>query len=551
MTAKIFRSVFASCILVAAMTVGLVVLALNNYFVTIEEERIASEADLAAAGVNAAGEGYFDDLKIEGYRLTWINAHGTVLYDSQADASTMENHGDRQEVKEALLSGTGKSDRNSYTLAEETMYYAERCSDGTVVRLAVSRNSVFLLVLRLATPLLWICIAAVAVAYWAGRRASHKISEPLNHIDLENPLQNQNVEEIRPLLKRIDEQNQQINDQIEKLHQKQKEFITATSSMREGLILINTKYQILSQNPAAQRLFQLDAAAEYPWDDCNEQLHQCIEAALAGQQNTAIITEGEKIIRIDVSPITSHGILIGASILAYDISEEYTAEMQRKEFTANVSHELKTPLQSIMGSAELLQNHMVKEEDIPSFLNRINTESKRLLALIDDIIRLSQLDENQKMEKDELDLKDTVNEVFDSLEKNAFKHHVTLHLKTEKASVYGNSRLLYEIVYNLMDNAIRYNKDPGSVTVETYQDDHSSYLKVTDTGIGIPQEAQERIFERFYRVDKSHSRATGGTGLGLSIVKHAVQISHAAIQVASAPGEGSTFTVVFPNEPQR
>lgn len=551
MTAKIFRSVFASCILVAAMTVGLVVLALNNYFVTIEEERIASEADLAAAGVNAAGEGYFDDLKIEGYRLTWINAHGTVLYDSQADASTMENHGDRQEVKEALLSGTGKSDRNSSTLAEETMYYAERCSDGTVVRLAVSRNSVFLLVLRLATPLLWICIAAVAVAYWAGRRASHKISEPLNHIDLENPLQNQNVEEIRPLLKRIDEQNQQINDQIEKLHQKQKEFITATSSMREGLILINTKYQILSQNPAAQRLFQLDAAAEYPWDDCNEQLHQCIEAALAGQQNTAIITEGEKIIRIDVSPITSHGILIGASILAYDISEEYTAEMQRKEFTANVSHELKTPLQSIMGSAELLQNHMVKEEDIPSFLNRINTESKRLLALIDDIIRLSQLDENQKMEKDELDLKDTVNEVFDSLEKNAFKHHVTLHLKTEKASVYGNSRLLYEIVYNLMDNAIRYNKDPGFVTVETYQDDHSSYLKVTDTGIGIPQEAQERIFERFYRVDKSHSRATGGTGLGLSIVKHAVQISHAAIQVASAPGEGSTFTVVFPNEPQR
>jgi two-component system phosphate regulon sensor histidine kinase PhoR len=204
-----------------------------------------------------------------------------------------------------------------------------------------------------------------------------------------------------------------------------------------------------------------------------------------------------------------------------------------------------------MGSAELLQNHMVKEEDIPSFLNRINAESKRLLALIDDIIRLSQLDENQEMEKDELDLKDTVKEVFDSLEKNAAKHHVTLHLKTENASVYGNSRLLYEIVYNLMDNAIRYNNDPGSVTVETYQDDHASYLKVSDTGIGIPQEAQERIFERFYRVDKSHSRATGGTGLGLSIVKHAVQISHAAIQVASVPGEGSTFTVVFPSESQR
>lgn len=548
MTQKIFRSVFTSCILVAAMTVGLIVVILNNYFVAIEENRIAAQAELASAGIDAAGRTYLEDLTIDEYRLTWIDKDGTVLYDSQADASTMENHGSREEVKEAILTGTGKSDRNSSTLATETMYYAKRCSDGTVVRLAVTRNSAFLLLVRLMTPLLWIMLAAVAVSYWAGRKASDKIAEPLNHIDLDHPLSNQNVAEIRPLLERLNEQNIKINEQMEILHQKQKEFITATSSMREGLILMTTDWHILSQNPTAERIFHFAQGSTDISQQMTDELKEMIQTALNGEQNSGVIEQNEKIIRIDASPITSRGVLTGVSILAYDISDEYTAEMQRREFTANVSHELKTPLQSIMGSAELLQNHLVKPEDEDSFINRINSESKRLLSLIDDIIRLSQLDENQKMEKTEVNLKDTVHEAFDTLKKSADEHHVTVHLNVEDAAVFANSRLVYEIAYNLMDNAIRYNHDPGSVTVETYPEDDKTVLKVEDTGIGIPEESKSRIFERFYRVDKSHSRATGGTGLGLSIVKHAVKICGGTIELTSKPEIGSTFTVSFPKQ---
>lgn len=309
---------------------------------------------------------------------------------------------------------------------------------------------------------------------------------------------------------------------------------------------MNTDWHILSQNPAAEKLFHLKPENDDAFEDISDDFKEMIKTALAGEQNSGIITQDERILRIDASPITSHGVLTGVSILAYDVSDEYTAEMQRKEFTANVSHELKTPLQSIMGSAELLQNHMVKKEDEDSFINRINAESKRLLNLIDDIIRLSQLDENQKMEKDHIDLKDTVKEAADVLTKSAEEHHVTMHLDLKNAVVYGNSRLLYEIAYNLMDNAIRYNHDPGSVVVSTYTEDGLPFLKVSDTGIGIPEEDKARIFERFYRVDKSHSRATGGTGLGLSIVKHAVKLCKGNIELDSKAGEGTTFTVGFP-----
>lgn len=548
MTNKIFRSVFVSCILVAAMTVGLIVIILNNYFVAIEESQIATQAELTAAGIDAGGKTFLSDLTIDGYRLTWIDKDGTVLFDSEADAATMENHGDREEVKEAILTGTGKSDRTSQTLATETMYYAKRCTDGTVVRLSVTRNSALLLLLRLLTPLLWIMLAATAVSYITGKKAADRIAEPLNHIDLENPLDNRNVPEIRPLLERLNEQNHQIEEQLERLHQKQKEFITATSSMREGLILLNQNWGILSQNPSAEKLFHLNVDDPQPFAAISDDFRQLIQMAYEGKQNTGIIEQEDRVIRIDASPITSHGVLTGVSILAYDISDEYTAEMQRREFTANVSHELKTPLQSIMGSAELLQNHMVKPEDEADFIERINRESKRLLSLIDDIIRLSQLDENRQMEKDEINLKDTVKEVFDALQKSAQERNVTVHLDTQDAVVYGNSRLLYEIAYNLMDNAIRYNQNPGSLIVQTYMEKNHPVLKVSDTGIGIPEEAQARIFERFYRVDKSHSKATGGTGLGLSIVKHAVKICGGSIELKSKLGEGSTFLITFPEK---
>ena len=548
MTKKIFRSVFASCMLVAAMTVGLIVIILNNYFVSIEETQIAAQAELTCAGINAAGQDYIDDLNIDGYRLTWIDKDGTVKYDSQVDAASMVNHGDREEVQEAILKGTGMSTRNSSTLATDTMYYAKRCDDGTVVRLSIERNSALFLLLRLLTPLLWILLAAVCVAYIMGKRTANKVSELLNRLDLDHPLCNVEVDEIQPLMERLDKQNAQITEQLESLHQKKKEFETATSSMREGLILINTKWKILSQNPTAEALFHLDSNDQNAFKNLDADLLKIIDTALHGKQNSGVITLDNKPIKVEASPITSRGNLIGVSILVYDVSEEYAAEVQRREFTANVSHELKTPLQTIMGAAELLQNHMVKKEDEADFLGRIQKESARLLSLIDDIIRLSQLDENQKMEEDKLNLTDTVQEVFDSLHKSAEKHHVTIHLNTKDAYVYANNRLLYEIAYNLLDNAIRYNHDPGSVTIETYNKNQVSYLVVSDTGIGVPKEAQARIFERFYRVDKSHSRSTGGTGLGLSIVKHAIAICGGKVEIQSIEGEGTTFIVSIPDK---
>ena len=548
MTKRIFRSVLASTLVVLAMSVALITIVLNNQFIKMEKRQLAVQTELAAAGVNSEGQAYLDALQPDGYRVTWIATDGSVLYDSEVDASAMENHREREEFKQALANGVGSAERESDTVATKTMYYAMRLDDSSVIRVAVTRSTVGLMLVRMISALIWIVIAAIAASILIARSLSRQIVEPLNHLDLDHPLDHRQYDEIAPLLVRIDRQNHQINDQMNELHQKKKEFETVTGSIREGLILLNKDREILSMNPAAYTIFS--APKESEGKDIlticrDEEFSELVNSALKHEQAETIIEMNHRQIRVDASPITSHGILTGVSILAWDISDEYAAEQQRREFTANVSHELKTPLHSIMGSAELLEDHLVKPQDQDAFLHKIRTESSRLLSLIDDIIQLSQLDDIKQVDETKVNLKDLVSEAGEALEQSADEHHVKMTLNLDNAEVMANDRLMYEIVYNLMDNAIRYNKDPGTITVTTKVDKGKPTVIVSDTGIGIPKESQSRVFERFYRVDKSHSRKTGGTGLGLSIVKHAVQLCHGTITLDSKVGEGSTFTVRF------
>jgi two-component system phosphate regulon sensor histidine kinase PhoR len=541
MVKKVFRSVLLTTALVLIAAVALIIIAVNNYFIAEQKKVLESQTDLAAAGVESSGKDYLETLRSDQYRITWIDNDGEVLYDNQKETSAMENHANREEVVEAFQTGSGECERYSSTLSAATMYYAEKLDDNTVIRLAVTRDSIWLMVLRMITPFLWIVIAAIAASVFIARRIAHSLTDPLNHLDLENPLENQIYPEIQPLLVRLDAQNHKISDQMEELHRKQKEFRTVTNAISEGLMLYDRDGRLLSYNDAAAALLHLseeDTTLPQP-------VAKILQSGLKDRKEESVVEMDGRNFRVDVSPIHSHGVLTGAAVLLMDITESWQAELIRREFTANVSHELKTPLQSIMGSSELLQNNLVKAEDRPAFYQKIHSESSRLLSLIDDIIRLSQLDEDTQLDEAELDLKDAAREAAEALGTSAQKHGVKLELKTDHARIHANFRLVYEIAYNLIDNAIRYNKPDGSVTVITRRRNDMSELIVKDTGIGIPEEAQSRVFERFYRVDKSHSRATGGTGLGLSIVKHSVQRCHGTIRLESQPGKGSTFTVSF------
>lgn len=540
MTKKIFRSVLLSMVLILAAATALIVVSLNSYIVSNEKSVLASQADLAAAGVETSGKKYLENLRSDQYRLTWVDKDGNVLFDNEEDPASMSNHSDREEIIEAFQNGTGECERYSSTLAQTTMYYAKKISDDTVIRVAITRNSLWLTLLRMMSSFLWILIGAIAVSVFIARHISRSIVEPINHLNLDEPLSGQGYEEIQPLLRKLDTQNRTISAQIDELNRRKKEFNTITDAISEGLILLNPQREILFENPAAMDLFDLDETEVLP-----SSVRDLIDQAEKGDSAYGVITYKGRDIRIDASPAMTDGNMTGISVLAADITETYREEQVRREFSANVSHELKTPLQSIMGSSELLENNLVKEEDRTAFYEKIHHESSRLLNLIDDIIRLSQLDEGNKVEESSLNLKDIVKEAEEALKDSARSHHVTIIEKLQDAPVHANMRLIYETVYNLMDNAIRYNRPDGTVTVTVYTDAGHSVLKVADTGIGIPKESLSRIFERFYRVDKSHSRATGGTGLGLSIVKHAVQISHGTIHVESEAGKGSTFTVRF------
>mgnify|MGYP004598757423 FL=1 len=543
MKKKLFKNILLSMVVTLTVCMSLMILVLNKNFVKIEIGQLAKEATLASSGVENDGESYLESINDPDYRITWLDSAGKVLYDTQVNSTTMENHSSREEFKKAMSEGEGSSIRYSSTMLQQNIYYAVKLSDNTVLRVAETYDSVLFLTLRLLTPILWIYILAIAISGFLANYLAKRISKPINEIDLDHPLSKPSYEEIQPLLKRVDSQNKQIKKQMDDLHQKKKEFNSVTDNISEGLILLNKENEVVSINNAARQLFQTE--------DQNvilstEEIKDLIEKAKQGKEAETILRKDEAIIHVIANPIYSHSVFTGISILAFDVTNTYEAERTRKEFTANVSHELKTPLQTIMGSAELLQNHLVKQDDIPSFYEKIHQESSRMLTLIDDIIRLSQLDESSQVEENTLRINDSAKEAINSLKESAKKKNIQIQTNLNEAFIKANSRLIYEIIYNLIDNAIRYSNNDSSIEVSTYTDIHHAYLKVKDNGIGIPLEDQNRIFERFYRVDKSHSRATGGTGLGLSIVKHAVKLSHGTIALESELNKGSTFTVTFP-----
>lgn len=549
MTKRIFRATLLVGVAVLIASLTLVMGALYSYFGRVQESQLRDELSLAVVGVEQNGMDYLKQLRSDQYRITWLCADGAVLYDTQADAESMENHAQRQEVQQALATGEGESSRYSDTLLQKTVYYAKRLPDGTVLRLSAIRVTTGVLVLNMLQPILLVLAAALILSGVLASRLARRITEPLNRLDLEHPLENDTYEELAPLLRRMEHQRRQIDRQMDELRRRSEEFEQITGSMNEGLVLLDEAGVILSINPAARRL--LDAAENCVGQDLltvdrdvalSDALRQAAEqghSEFRGQRN------GREY-QFDVTRIQSEGRMAGTVLLVFDVTERAFAERNRREFTANVSHELKTPLQGIIGSAELLENGLVKQEDVPRFIGHIRSEAQRLVTLIGDIIRLSQLDEGEPMPAEPVELLALAREAAESLQSAAAARNVTVTVEGEPVALTGVRRLLYEIVFNLCDNAIKYNTDGGRVQVTVTKENETAAVTVRDTGIGIPPDQQDRVFERFYRVDKSHSKASGGTGLGLSIVKHAVQYHHGAIHLQSEVGKGTEIRVTFP-----
>lgn len=545
MTGKIFRSIMLAVGGVLLASLLIILGCLYDYFGGVQKNQLWAELDMAAAGVESSGMAYFDALNPESSRLTWIAADGSVLYDAQADQDNMENHADRAEVQEAVASGKGSSERYSSTLLEKTVYCAKRLTDGSVLRISISHATLAMLIVGMVQPICVVLLVALILAFWLASRLSKRIVQPLNSLDLDHPLENQTYDEIAPLLRRISQQSGQINTQLRQLQQKQDEFDQITASMNEGLVLLDSKGAVLSINPAARKLFHAGKFVT-GWDfltlERSREISEAITVATGEGHSELTMERDGRIYQIDMSRIESEGKTVGVVLLVFDVTEKVEAERTRREFTANVSHELKTPLTAILGSSELLESGMVKPEDTARFIGHIHAEAARLLTLVEDIIRLSQLDEGVELPMETVDLASIAEEAVQQLREKAEKNHVTLNVEIDPCHLQGVPRLFHEIVYNLTENAIKYNVPDGTVTVTVTKD---GTLTVADTGIGIPPEHQARVFERFYRVDKSHSKAIGGTGLGLSIVKHACAYLGATVELQSEVGKGTTISVQF------
>ncbi len=550
MTKRIFRSICFVAIAVFLASLILIMGVLYSYFSGVQQRQLQMQLELAAQGVTNEETAYFSDLTVRDYRITWIDTDGTVLYDSDALSSDMENHLEREEIKEALATGYGESKRYSATLMDRSLYAAQRLEDGTVLRLSIAQSSILTLVLGMAQPISIVIVLAVVLSVVLAVRLSKSIVKPLNEIDLNHPLSNEGYDELAPLLRRIDGQQKQLRGQKTRLEQKQAELDTIIGSMSEGMVLLNERGKIVSINPAAMRLLGTSwncVGTDMLTVSRNLDLHDILSRALQGQSEVQTVSLEAGKYQISASPIMSEEKVVGTALCFFDVTEKEKAEQMRREFTSNVSHELKTPLHSISGYAELLQNDMVKQGDIVPFAGKIYREAQRMTSLVEDILSLSHLDEGaEDMEWIEVDLYELAAKAIAGLEAEAKAAEVKMSLHGEYCSLHGVPQLLHSIIYNLCDNAIKYNKNGGEVTVSVEKQDAGAVLTVSDTGIGIPAQEQARIFERFYRVDKSRSKEVGGTGLGLSIVKHAVLIHHGTIEVDSAVDEGTTITVRLP-----
>ena len=556
MTRKIFRSILAVAAAVLAASLVIVLGCLYDYFGVMQERQLKDELRLAASGVEQSGLDYLDGLTppyqfFSGtdYRLTWVAADGTVLFDTHVPAEEMENHADRIEVQEAFHDGESSSVRYSDTLTQRTLYYACALDGGTVLRISASQATELALVLGMLQPILIIGILAVILSAVLAGRMAKRIVRPLNALDLDHPLENDAYEELSPLLRRISQQRGQIRAQLRELRAKTDEFEQITGHMSEGLVVLDREGCVLSVNPAAQAIFGVDRACvqqSFLTVDRTPEMSQAVRAALDGGHGSIRSQRKGREYQFDLSRIESEGTVVGVVLLAFDVTEQAGAERSRREFTANVSHELKTPLQSILGSAELLKNGLVKPEDIPRFSGLIYAEAARLVTLVDDIIHLSQLDEGVLLEREQVDLLALVENAAESLRSAAEKKHVRVSVAGKPIQVSGVGTFLYEMIYNLCDNAIKYNVENGSVEILVSSGSAGAVVTVRDTGIGIPPEYQSRIFERFFRVDKSRSKASGGTGLGLSIVKHIAQYHHGTIDLQSEVGKGTVISVNLP-----
>ena len=545
MTAKIFRSTLFVAVVVLLCSLGVVLGVLYDYFDGVQRRQLTDELHLAASGTELSGLSYLKASGNNRFRLTWVDADGRVIYDSESDEAAMENHSARREIREAMETGHGTDLRYSDTLTRRTVYEAERLSDGTVLRISQDQATSAYLVLGILAPMALVALFAIALSAVLSRRMAKRITRPLNDLDLEHPLQNQTYEEIQPLLERINRQHLQIASQMEKLQWKTRELEQITGNMSEGLMLMNRDGTILSINPAARHLFSAGEdciGKNHLAVDPSPEIRNLINEVFLNSHSALQLHRDGKDYQLTVNRIDSEGAAIGAVLLAYDITQQLSLERSRREFSANVSHELKTPLQSILGSAELLENGLVQPEDVPRFVERIRKEAQRLVELIQDIIRLSQLDEGVELPRQAVDLFAVAQETVELLLPQAQEKGIHLTLEGESTTISGVPQLIRQAFFNLCDNAIRYTPTGGRVCVRV----RDRVFQVSDTGIGIPKEHQQHIFERFYRVDKSHSRQSGGTGLGLSIVKHALQYHNAKLDLQSQPGEGTTITVTFP-----
>ena len=556
MTKKIFRSILLAAVSVLLASLVIIMGCLYDYYRNVQEKQLRDELRLASYGVEADGLDYLEQLaspyrfpSTADFRLTWIAADGEVLFDTHVPAAEMENHAGRAEVKEALTEGESGGVRYSETLTERTLYYAQRLTDGTILRISISQLTVFALAMGMLQPILLTAILAVILSALLARRMAKRIVAPLNRLDLDKPLENDAYEELSPLLGRIHQQYRQIEAQLRELRRKTEEFEQITENMSEGLVLLDRKGVILSINPAARTIFHASSACvgqDFLVVDRDHEINLAIQTALEGGHSEVRAMRNDREVQFDISRITADGAAAGTVLLAFDVTEQAAAERSRREFTANVSHELKTPLQSIMGSAELLENGLVKQEDLPQFVGVIRTEAARLVTLVEDIIHLSQLDEGIAPAKEEVNLLELADSAASALREQAEKRHISLSATGESAKISGVRGFLYEMLYNLIDNAIKYNIDGGKVEVAVSAGDTAITVSVKDTGIGIPPEYQARVFERFFRVDKSRSKASGGTGLGLSIVKHIAQYHHAEIRLQSGIGRsGTNIEVLF------
>ena len=552
MTKRIFRSICLAVMAVLAASLCIIMGALYGYFARVQQNQLRTQTALAARAVEEEGIGYLENLPDLECRLTWIDSGGNVLFDSEEPSDQMENHLQREEIRKALKTGFGESVRYSSTLMEQYVYCAQRLSDGTVLRLSVARHSAATLLLGMARSVCVVILVAVVLSLWLAQRLSESIVRPLNELNLDAPLSQDGYEELKPLLSRIDSQQRQLQGRDTQLRRKQREFDTVTNNMNEGLVLMNESCNVLTMNPAAARIMGLVRpfiGVNFRTLNGAQTMEAALNAALNGTHGECSAALSGGVYQIDASPVRAADKVSGVALLMFDITQKQYLETQRREFTANVSHELKTPLHTISGYAELMKNGMVSPGDIPGFSGKIYDEAQRMIRLIEDILKLSSLDEGAAdMTRERTDLYALAAETVKALTPMAQENQIRLYLKGESHFIEGIPQLLSGIITNLLTNAIKYNNPGGKAWVEVGGDDTGVTLTVSDTGIGISPEHQKRIFERFYRVDKSRSKAVGGTGLGLSIVKHAAMIHNAKIELNSTPGLGTTIRIRFPIE---